>query len=256
MPHYGECHLKDFVTVRQLGSGTAGVVNLAVHKPTNTKFAIKKIYAGNPDKFKKFRSEECTQHALNGSPYVAQHYCTMVDQDYVYFVLEYVEGRELRPLLRDKERSQQFSYSQLKSIALQLVEATAYIQERRIIHGDLKSANVLITSDHRVKLIDFGLARFMDDSGRKFQQKPDIDWFLLGVHIFELLTRGKVFREYYPKGSGEDWKSLRKDIICCSEFTAAACDLFKTLVLKKSPFWKLRSPSEKLQFLRSHAFFA
>lgn len=251
---FGECHLKDFTVIRQIGAGNAGTVSLAVHKQTNTKVAIKAIYGGNPAKFKKFRSEECTQHALNGGPYVAEHYCTIVDREYVYFVLEYVEGKELRPLLRDKDRTS-LSSGQLKHIALQLIDATAYIQEHEVIHGDLKSANVLLSADGRIKLIDFGLARFMDDPGRKFRQKADIDWFLLGVHIYELLTRGKVFREFYPKGHGEEWKSLRKRIKCPSEVSASGCELIKILVLQKSPLWRLATATERLHYLRDHEYF-
>jgi len=252
----GKCRVVDFENIKQLGAGVAGVVNLARHKPSQRLVAVKKIYAGDSNMFHKFRAEECTQHALNGSPYTMQHYCTVVDDSNVYFVMEFVEGvTELRPQLRDGKNARKFSDHQLKSFALQLIESTAQILERGVIHGDLKSANVLLTRDDRLKIIDFGLARFVQDAGSNFKQKPDLDWFLLGVHLFELFTRGKVFREVYPKGSGEKWKSLRISLKCPTGIKADECDLVRSLVLSGSGFWKLRSISGRSEFLRTHPYF-
>lgn len=252
----GECKLGDFEVKQSLGSGNSGTVSFAIHSPSGRKVALKKIYAGNKDKFKSFRSEECTQNALSGNQFIASHYCTMVKDDYVYFVIEYSEGaKELRPMLRDGRGAKVLSNHQLKSIAVQLADATAYIQSMGIIYRDLKSANVLLSKDGRIKLIDFGMARYFSESGSKFREKPDVDWFLLGVHIYELATRGKVFSEDYSMRGGNRWKKLRMHFKCPKALSKDACDLVKLLILKGSKIYQTTSPSDRLSLIKFHPYF-
>jgi eukaryotic-like serine/threonine-protein kinase len=72
-----------------------------------------------------------------------------------YLIMEYVEGQTLRTLLRDGP----VSGSRALTLATDLADALAYAHGQRIVHGDIKPENVLVTIDGRPKLVDFGIAR-------------------------------------------------------------------------------------------------
>lgn len=73
----------------------------------------------------------------------------------LYFVFEYMD-HDLGGLLDAKYQFQQI---EIKCIMKQLFEALEYLHEKRIVHRDIKSSNILISNNHHVKLADFGLAR-------------------------------------------------------------------------------------------------
>jgi serine/threonine protein kinase len=67
----------------------------------------------------------------------------------------------------------QFQQREIKSIIKQILEALEYLHEKRIIHRDIKSSNILISNMHVVKLADFGLARMLPSLEVK-DSKPDM----------------------------------------------------------------------------------
>jgi cyclin-dependent kinase 12/13 len=81
----------------------------------------------------------------------------------LYFVFEYVE-HDLGGLIDAKYS---FQSREIKSIIKQLLEALEYLHERKIIHRDIKSSNILISNLHQVKLADFGLARTLPSTEMK-----------------------------------------------------------------------------------------
>jgi cyclin-dependent kinase 12/13 len=81
----------------------------------------------------------------------------------IYLVFEFVE-HDLGGLLDAKYK---FSIREVKCIAKQLFEVLEFLSEKKILHRDIKSSNILITNRHQVKLADFGLARsIMSADGR------------------------------------------------------------------------------------------
>ncbi|KAL7504065.1 hypothetical protein ACHAXN_005163 [Cyclotella atomus] len=77
----------------------------------------------------------------------------------LFLVLEYIE-HDLTGLL---DMAFKFSEVQAKSLMWQLLDVLEYMHERKFVHRDLKSSNLLITKNFQVKLADFGLARCLDD---------------------------------------------------------------------------------------------
>lgn len=103
------------------------------------------------------RSEERNEQENNKKKDPVQEYCAkeMKIAASIYLVFEFVE-HDLGGLIDARYR---FSAKAIKSIAKQLFEVIDFLSERRILHRDIKSSNILITNHHVVKLADFGLAR-------------------------------------------------------------------------------------------------
>jgi serine/threonine-protein kinase len=73
-----------------------------------------------------------------------------------FIVMELINGTSLRALLRERDR---MTPSGALRIAAELLDALAHCHDAGVVHGDVKPANVMVTFDGAVKLIDFGLAR-------------------------------------------------------------------------------------------------
>lgn len=86
----------------------------------------------------------------------------------LFLVLEYV-SHDLSGIL---DMGIRFTPVQSKCIFRQLLDVLQYMHEHRYVHRDLKSSNILIDSNWRVKLADFGLARMLDDDTVYSQEKP------------------------------------------------------------------------------------
>mmetsp|Transcript_31235 Transcript_31235/g.30879 ORF Transcript_31235/g.30879 Transcript_31235/m.30879 type:complete len:114 (+) Transcript_31235:3-344(+) len=82
-------------------------------------------------------------------------------------ILEYVSGGSLKKIL---QRFGGLSEEIIKHYGRQLLDGLAYLHDHLIIHRDLKSANVLITSNGHVKLSDFGSSRQFEELGTKLSK--------------------------------------------------------------------------------------
>lgn len=77
-----------------------------------------------------------------------------------YIILEYLEGKTLKELLRDER----ISFKKACQIIISVLKALEYSHERGIIHRDIKPANIMITSEGKTKLMDFGIAKGVDET--------------------------------------------------------------------------------------------
>ena len=84
-----------------------------------------------------------------------------VDSEECYIVTEYIDGLTLQEFIQEIERMPSEATSVL---GIKLVRALDYAHQRGIIHRDLKPENVMLRRDGELKLMDFGIARFLEDS--------------------------------------------------------------------------------------------
>ena len=130
-----------------------------------------------------------------------------IDGGIIYFIIEYVEGKPLTEVIKEK-----MTFNQVIDISIKLCSAISHAHENQIIHKDIKPDNILIDKHGEVKIIDFGLSqnnklKSDTDTGffafsRQYASPEQLnqqiltsktDIFSIGVVIFEMFTGVKYF---------------------------------------------------------------
>ena len=145
-----------------IGRGGFSVVYLARDKWLPRKVALKYVRWDRdfPDGLRswfveRFRSESRISAALN-HPYMIGVHDFHDDPEHPCLVLEYIEGRTLKQLVRETPKG--VGREKLLHIFTCICEAVTFAHSRRIVHGDIKPENVLIGKRGEIKLIDYGLS--------------------------------------------------------------------------------------------------
>ncbi|HEX6232477.1 MAG TPA: Stk1 family PASTA domain-containing Ser/Thr kinase [Jiangellaceae bacterium] len=118
----------------------------------------------------RFRREAQSAASLNHRNIVAVY---DTGEDYIdghripYIVMEYVEGRTLRELLRERAR---FTPERTIEVVAAILDALEYSHRSGIVHRDIKPGNVMITTGGEVKVMDFGIARSLAETGAALTQ--------------------------------------------------------------------------------------
>jgi serine/threonine protein kinase len=152
--------------IRKLGEGGMGMVYLAEDAELgNSKVAIKFIppqLAGNLRAIKNLKKEAQTAMLLSHRNIVRLH-DLHTDGHQKFLVMEYIEGKTIEEALAEKE-DDKFAVEELLPIAEQIAAALDYAHKSSVLHRDLKPSNIMITSEGKVKLLDFSIARELKDS--------------------------------------------------------------------------------------------
>ena len=196
--------------VELVGRGGMGAVYKAVQKGLQRTVAIKVLpadAAGDPTFAERFTREGRALARLD-HPAIVDIYDSGVAGGLYYFVMEYVDGANLRQMVR----AGKVEPKQALSIVSQVCDALQYAHDEGIVHRDIKPENILVDRRGRVKIADFGLAKLLgaaptDVTLTRTQQamgtphymapeqweKPAevdhrADIYALGVVFYELLT--------------------------------------------------------------------
>jgi serine/threonine protein kinase/Flp pilus assembly protein TadD len=196
----------------ELGQGGMGVVYLAhrADRAFDLRVAIKTIAVpGRPDLSDRFESERRIlarlrhpniAHILDGGT---------TDGGLPYVVMEYIEGEPL-DVYCDRER---LTTDRRLALFLQVCDGVEHAHRNLVVHRDIKPSNILVTEDGTVKLLDFGVAKLLDDEGQSIASTATLsgaraltpeyaspeqirlepatttsDVYSLGVMLYELLT--------------------------------------------------------------------
>jgi serine/threonine protein kinase len=143
----------------KIGEGGMGVVYRARDEELNRDVAVKLLAAGMLERLGK---DHLLREAQTASALSHPNICTIYQvgrtDDGFYSVMELVEGQALSEMAR----ATTLSTEAVTRYGVQIADALAHAHDRQIVHRDLKGANVVITHDGRVKVLDFGLARRLE----------------------------------------------------------------------------------------------
>jgi eukaryotic-like serine/threonine-protein kinase len=149
---------------RTLGKGAMGVVYEGLDPKLNRRVAIKTILKSHldPDTAKDYSlrfSREAQAVARLNHPHIVQVYDFAEEGDIAYLVMEFIRGKELKNFFDAAER---FDIKEAVRIMGELLDALEFAHNAGIVHRDIKPANVMLDSQARTKLTDFGVARVQD----------------------------------------------------------------------------------------------
>ncbi|HEY4492978.1 MAG TPA: serine/threonine-protein kinase, partial [Acidobacteriota bacterium] len=139
-----------------LGAGGMGEVYRALDPRIGREIAIKVLptaFAQDPDRLARFEQEARAAGMLNHPGILAVHDVGHEDGVH-YLVTELLEGETLRQKLGSP-----LSQRKITEYGLQIAKGLAAAHDKGIIHRDLKPENLFVTSDGRLKILDFGLAK-------------------------------------------------------------------------------------------------
>src|ERR1700723_946391 len=177
--------------LKSLGEGGMGVVYLAERDDLHSQVAIKVLRDAwlSPSRRARFAVEQRTLAQLN-HPSIARLYDADTSPDGTpFFVMEYVQGLPLT------EFCQQHNCPVAERLRLfrDVCEAVLYAHQHAVIHRDLKPSNILVKNDGSVRLLDFGIAKQIENLETPAEYRGDrvrirTDVYSLGVIIYELLA--------------------------------------------------------------------
>ena len=223
-----------YEVIRSIGEGGMANVYLGHDTILDRNVAIKVLRGdlANDEKFvRRFQREALSASSL-AHPNIVEMYDVGEDDGTYYIVMEYVDGKTLKQLLKKRGT---LTLSEAIDIMSQLTDGMAHAHDSYIIHRDLKPQNIMIKDDGQIKITDFGIAMALNStqltqtnsvmgsvhylppeqaSGKGCTIKSDI--YSMGIIFYELLTGSLPFRgdnavEIALKHMREPIPSIRED---------------------------------------------
>jgi tRNA A-37 threonylcarbamoyl transferase component Bud32 len=205
-------HESRYELLEQIGRGGMGVVYRARDKRLGREVALKRLpenLRDHPAAVQLFLREARAAAALNHPNIVTVHDADQ-EADTFFITMELLEGDPLHVILR---RAGRLSARDTARLGVQICAGLEYAHERRIVHRDIKTSNLFFTRGKVVKIMDFGLAKMLEEvrrsatviGGTPYYMAPEqaagenvdarADLYALGVTFFELATGAVPFRE-------------------------------------------------------------
>ncbi len=170
--------LGNYKILEKLGAGGQGTVYKAVDSKLGRTVVIKVLpeeLLTKEANVKRFEREARLASALDHA-----NICTIFDLNEIngvhFIAMQYIPGRNVRQLVNGKP----LQLESALAIAIQVADALAAAHAQGIIHRDIKAGNVMVTSKGEVKVLDFGLAKLLDDDAARTS----------GIHHTELTEVG------------------------------------------------------------------
>ncbi|MBB5352466.1 putative Ser/Thr protein kinase [Haloferula luteola] len=206
-PEEMRAHFPQFELLEYLGRGGMGVVYKARQKALDRVVAIKVLageWQGDPGFATRFEAEAKILAQMSHPNIVTVHDFGEVDGLY-YLVMEFVDGVNLRDLLREGRMASE----QALAIVPPICDALEYAHGKGVVHRDIKPENLLLDREGRVKIADFGIASIAGSGGEASGTPPYMapeqergrvdrraDIYALGVVLYEMLTGERPTSEW------------------------------------------------------------
>lgn len=238
-----ETNIKHYRLLHRLACGGMSEVYLAYDEFKQREIAIKLVNSSNTDYLARFQREITIMSSLKHT-----HILPVLDfgqhDSWHYMVMPYLTRGSL------SKRLAQGSLTQVEAGAIlaQIVDALQYMHNQRIIHRDIKAANILLHED-RVYLADFGLAKTLDEEdeitetgciiGTPDYMAPELanepastsaDIYALGILLYQMITGEVPFKSSTPLGVY--WKHLHEQPPLPSVRNSAISHLVDQVILR------------------------
>ncbi|MBI5291497.1 MAG: serine/threonine protein kinase [Chloroflexi bacterium] len=258
--------------ISQIGAGGMAIVLKAQDLSLGRTVAVKVLresYTGDTELLHRFLQEARAAANLTHPSIVTVHDFGE-DAGRYFMVMEYIEGPNLKTLIRD---GGPFTLDRALDYATQICAAVGYAHRAGVAHCDLKPQNILVASDGRLKVTDFGIARVL--AAIKPGEKNDVVWgspqyfspeqaageaptpasdvYAIGIMLFEMLTNRLPFQSDNPQTLA--LMHLREDPPPLSMYNAAIPDAMERIVSKvlaKEPSARYRTADQLGHILQSY----
>ena len=201
--------LSDLLFYDKLGSGNYGSVSLVKSKKNNFFYAIKNISTKQILFEQLHKNLELERSILLqiDHPFIVKLVKTLKDQKHVYFLMEYIKGKELFDIIREIG---ELSKYQTQFYAASMMLAVDYLHQRKFIFRDIKPENIMVLTNGYIKLIDFGTAKAITDRtmttiGTPHYMAPEVilndgysfevDFWSIGICMYEFMCGPVPFGE-------------------------------------------------------------
>ncbi|XP_064826983.1 putative serine/threonine-protein kinase PRKY isoform X2 [Oncorhynchus masou masou] len=206
--------LDDLDTISTVGTGTFGRVFLVKDKKSRAFYALKAMKIPDVIRLKQEQHVHNEKEVLTevNHPFLIRLFWTHHDDRLLYMLMDYVPGGELFSYLRSRGR---FSNTTGLFYSTEIVCAIEYLHSKEIVYRDLKPENILLDSEGHIRLTDFGFAKKLSDRTWTLCGTPEylapeviqskghgraVDWWALGILIFEMLAGYPPFFDDNPFG--------------------------------------------------------
>ncbi|XP_015240736.1 PREDICTED: ribosomal protein S6 kinase alpha-5-like [Cyprinodon variegatus] len=278
--HTERVGMENFELLKVLGTGAYGKVFL-VRKNTGhdegqlyaMKVLKKAAIVQKAKTTEHTRTERQVLEHIRQSPFLVTLHYAFQTQSKLHLILDYVSGGEMFTHLYQRDH---FSEDAVRIYIGEIILALEHLHKLGIVYRDIKLENILLDSDGHVVLTDFGLSKefLEEDKGRTYSfcgtieyMAPEIirgktghgksvDWWSLGILMFELLTGASPFT---LEGERNSQSEVSKRILRCdppfpSMIGSVAKDLLRKLLVK-DPHKRLGSGPRGAEDIKAHPFF-
>ncbi|MFO1437690.1 MAG: serine/threonine-protein kinase [Verrucomicrobiaceae bacterium] len=158
--------LPQYEVEKLIGRGGMGAVyrgiQLSLERPVAIKLLPPVIEQQDPAFAERFKNEAKLMGRLNHPAIVSVYDFGRTNEDLLYFVMEYIDGTDVHQMIASHGK---LPAEHALAITAHVCDALGYAHKQGVIHRDIKPSNVLIDSDGRVKVADFGLAKVAGEDG-------------------------------------------------------------------------------------------
>lgn len=203
--------------INRIGSGGMSIVYKARDRALGRIVAIKMLHESltSDEGFLKRFQQEAHAAANLTHPHIVTVHDIGQDEYKHYIVMEFVDGKTLKQIIKDENKDGRFMpVSRALDLIIQVCHGIGYAHRANLVHCDVKPQNMLVTSDSRVKVADFGIARavsnatqqqivsqvwgtpqyFSPEQASGEAATPPSDVYAIGIVLFEMLTGRLPFK--------------------------------------------------------------
>jgi len=138
-----------------IGEGAYGLICTCKNIAQNTIYAIKFLEIEEEDEENLQKEIDILKESVD-CPYIVKYFGCYIKETTLMIVMEFCDGGSVLDIMTSCKKT--FSEEQISAIAAMMVQGLAYLHSHKVLHRDLKAGNVLLTSEGKAKLADFGVS--------------------------------------------------------------------------------------------------